>query len=120
MYNKLLQSCDGDLVKANEANPVVLPHGVTSVLTKYLNMLGDKSRRQTVIQHGRIKGRIRDNKGQLVDNKVRLAAGLGPWSLGLNSGLRGRARPLTVPYCPLVVLLVFHLSLIVAYGIIPK
>ena len=39
------------------------------------------------MQHGHIKGRIRDIKGRLADNKGRLVAGLGPWSLGPSPGL---------------------------------
>ena len=50
-------------------------------------ILRNKSRRQTVIQHGHIKGRIRNIKGRLADNKGRLVAGLGSWSLGLSPGL---------------------------------
>ena len=49
--------------------------------------LRNKSRRQIVIQHGHIKGRMRDIKERLADNKGRLVAGLGPWSLGPSPGL---------------------------------
>jgi hypothetical protein len=56
------------------------------------------------------------------DNKAWLAAETGPWSLGpshraqaalgLGPGSKGRARPLTVPYCPLTVRICHLLILI--------
>ena len=42
--------------------------------------LRNKSCKQTVIQHGHIRGRMRDIKGQLADNKGRLVAGPGAWA----------------------------------------